>query len=933
MKKKLILIALACLFVVMLAITASAEEAITVTYNWYSGGVWETAAPNEDGSYTLRSEKKSGNGSVTLTDGSVVSKEFYGWFDEEGNQYAPGATVTFTKSTRLYEAYGITVYNAEDLHKMNGWQDSTYVKLGADITTDKAFGNNWCTRVIDMNGHNITSTTNGSAISVARGAIILLGEGKFTHAPATVSTSVDTGFIWFNAHGYGDQDHPQLCWIGKDVEIETPYNMLYVNSVAREKHPNIVVSGKVSARSVARLNPAVIEAKCYISSSAVINVTANLLEFKDTTGTSKYMTLTLDGTVNVANGTSPIFTDFVLGMVDVEVNGGKFCVTSTDIENINYYLPDTLMLKETTEGELTWQEIVPSDCKHNWTKNEDLSVDPTTATFGKDVFDCTECERQKTVVTVYNPSNAEITITVKDEKGALKDVTVNAGDVLDISITGVGENTNYTLVGIKGTEEYPLESIVSVSIPFGVGVIAITSTNEVLETINVMDGADVAFSKLNGLMALKTINIGVANVTFASVGTNTTLESIKSDVPGANVMFLKSCLDGKSNFKYLTMSNGSAYSFGENSFRKTGIETLIFPDEASISFAGNAAFYEAKVKYAYFGKSITKIYNKPLDCANNLEVAVIMSATSVTEYCFCVAGANNATSVLKVYCHSDDISINNNTFINRQNHGVEFYTIDPDIKSLSNCKYTVYNGIPHAYAEGIVKEPTCIETGIAGSATDCVCGVNEVVTYTVYTAEGSEEKSTEQRELPMVDIHVLGTDLANIKYKNGYLTMGTKEYYCALCHAATVEEDNPSANAIFENLGYSVCTYGDYSSIIQGYGVDKLALEAYKAFCPSFTYGIVAVGNSSAEAISPLKIENGTVVKNISYAIFSPINAAAYDCFDIKLKCGTEDAKDVNVVFCAYVYDGARIKYIDNGETSGTVVGNTFNIIANAFAQ
>ncbi|MBE6674977.1 MAG: hypothetical protein E7596_07705 [Ruminococcaceae bacterium] len=658
MKKKsamlITVVVLSCLFVLMLATTAMAEESIKVTYNWNSGEVWETVSPNEDGSYTLRSEKKSGDGTVELTDGSVVDKEFYGWFDEEGNLYAPGSTVIFTKTTRLYEAYGITVYTAEDLHKLNNWKDSTYVKLGADITTDKSLSTNWCTRIIDLNGHNITSTSNGSVISVTRGAVVILGQGKITHAPETVKTSADDGFIWFSAHGYGDQDHPQLCWIGKDAEIETPYNLLYVNSVARDKHPNIVIAGKVTARAVVRLNCSIVEARCYIASGAEVNLTTNLLEFKNENGTSQYMTLTLDGTVNVANGTSPIITEFVLGKVNIEVNGGKFCICATDVENIKYYLPDSLMINETVEGDLTWYEIVESDCIHEWVKNEDLSVDPTVNTLGKDVFDCTLCKRQKTVVTAYNPSGSEITITIKDENGETKDVTAKAGDILELSIVGVGENTTFTMVGIKGTEEYPVESIVAVSIPFGVSNVSAINTNETLETIYIMDGANVTVSKLDGLKALKTIDIGAAVVSFASSGSNTSLETVKSEVPGANVTFLNACFDGKSNIKYLTMSNGSTYSYDTNSFRKTGIETLVFPDEATVNFIGDAAFYEAAVKYAYFGKSITQINRKPLDCANNLELAVVMGATYIDQYCFCVANANNATSVLKVYCHSDD---------------------------------------------------------------------------------------------------------------------------------------------------------------------------------------------------------------------------------------------------------------------------------------
>ena len=60
MKRKIYLflltVAILSLLVVAFAFTASAEEAeqVTVKYSWYSGEIWETAKPNDDGSFTLR---------------------------------------------------------------------------------------------------------------------------------------------------------------------------------------------------------------------------------------------------------------------------------------------------------------------------------------------------------------------------------------------------------------------------------------------------------------------------------------------------------------------------------------------------------------------------------------------------------------------------------------------------------------------------------------------------------------------------------------------------------------------------------------------------------------------------------------------------------------------------------------------------------------
>ena len=920
-------VALLSLLVVLFTFTAFADDAeITVTYNWYDGNAWETATPNEDGSYTLRTNKKSGDGTVNLADGTAVSKEFYGWFDEEGNKYAPGATVTFTKSTRLYEAYGITVYTAEDLRVMNDWQENLYVKLGADITLDTRLSTEWCTRLIDLNGFNIKSTANDGFCYVKRGAFILLGEGKITHAPESESTSADRGFVWFDGHGYGDTGNPQLYWIGKDVEIETPYNLLYEGGRGADNMPNMVIAGKISARALMRVAPTLVNARCYIASSAVIDLTTNLFEFKNTTGTAKYMDVTLDGTINVADGKASIFTDFALEKIDFHINGGKLCVSAEDAKNIAYYLSDALMLKETVADELTWYEIVASDCVHNWVKNEEKSQSATVDSLGEDVFDCTVCGRGKSVVTAYDPSNAEVTITVADENGNTSDVVVLAKDVLVFDIMGVGENTKFAVIGVKGTDLISVSSIVAVEIPAGVSLISMTNANDTLQTINIVDGANVSVITLAGLKGIKTINIGAANVVFNSTGSNTSLEAVYSNVAGATVTFNDKCFDGKSNIKYLTMSNSSSYIFGKNSFQRTGVETVIFPDEATVRFAGEAAFYNAATKYVYFGNSITEVKNKPFDCANNLELVVLKAVTFIDQYCFCVSGANNSTAVLRVYCHSENISINNNAFVNRHNNGVEFYTVDPDIKSLSGCKYTVYNGIAHAYTENIVKESTCVEAGLAEYVTDCVCGVNAEVSYTVYTAEGSTEASTAQRELPLSDVHVLGTELANIDYKDGYLATGTKEYYCALCHTATVIEEEPSAQAIVVYYGYSVATYGE-AAIMQKYDINQDAYAEYRGVNPSFVVGTVAAVNLSGEEYQPLTVEDGVITPVGSKVVIANFDITVNKRLEIKIKGVADDKKDVNIVFCTFVYDGEKIGYIEGNTVTESATGRSYNSV------
>ena len=115
--------------------------------------------------------------------------------------------------------------------------------------------------------------------------------------------------------------------------------------------------------------------------------------------------------------------------------------------------------------------------------------------------------------------------------------------------------------------------------------------------------------------------------------------------------------------------------------------------------------------------------------------------------------------------------------------------------------------------------------------------------------------------------------------------------------------------------------------------MDAVALETYKGFHSDFTFGIVAVVNPSVQAISPLKVEDGRVVKNVSGATFGSLDATIYNAFDTRLTYKTEAAKAANVVFCAYVYDGTKLQYIENGAIVNTVSGNSFDNIVSSLAE
>lgn len=934
MKKKIALVALmlvlATVLAVLFAFSVSAEEEIVVKYAGYDGKTRTTATPNEDGTYTLRDTKLSNNGQVTLADGTKVDKVFYGWFTKDGTLYAPGATVTFTESTNLYEAYGIEVKTAEDLAAV---EKNNYVRLGADIVTSNNLDSSWGTSVYDLNGHTLTITAEKCAIYNYRGACAVLGKGKLIHAPSKLNTNDgQTGGIVYERHGYGDTSNPQLGWIGKDVEFETPYNFIRVHhSPNLSNMPNIEVYGKVTAKNFIRAG-VLVNSTVILHESA--DVTLNGTTFFDCTsqtGTSSYMNLTVSGKLTCTNADAILFSDFLMtNKFNIsQITSGSFTISSTDAERFASFMPDTLMFKETIndDGTVTY-DVVLSDCVHNWIYDEYSSVEATFDETGVDIYSCSECLKVKRVITVYAPTDVKINVVVRTEEGDVE-YTVLAGDVLDMQFSGFGVNAICCIVGLKDTEEFTASQIVAFDIP--VGIVEFSGfDNETVEQINILDGVDIVVSVLTPMKALKTINIGAATVEFRSISKSTAIETVSSDVPGADVKFISSCFDGATNLKNLTFSAGSSYRFEANAFRNTKVQKIIFPDGCSLNFAGDAAFYGCpELYFVYFGSGCIadrKLVRKPFDCCYSLETVVLMDIKYIDQYVFCCNGDANSNAshregkgvnkgALNVYSHSDTLSINQNAFANRKVLGVNLYTL-ANVTTISNCVYTIYYGLPHAYTLETIEESTCVENGKAGYVTNCPCGNDyRQSAYTTYSTLNPDLEfvihgpcGAETIELPLLEEHVDSGIVHNIVYVNGFMNLGTKEYKCQYCDATASTEEEASAPALFACLGYSVPENGN-GGITVGYTTDKEAIAQYmEATGKTLKYGVFAVSQAKL-GTNDIFDENGEAVGG---AICAEIQNIEFTVFEIKLMGLTTDTqKNSKLALGAYVKisDGEATEY------------------------
>jgi len=493
-----------------------------------------------------------------------------------------------------------------------------------------------------------------------------------------------------------------------------------------------------------------------------------------------------------------------------------------------------------------------------------------------------------------------------------------------------------------------------------------------------INGEDSTFSFENESFyntAITSLTLGQGSTyTFGNYPfSNTAIASVDATASNVTATFKNGVFSGKTTLEYLAFgenstyvfetnafngtnptndivfSNTSTFTIGKEAFKDTDFATVTFEDNVNVTFTDHSAFNNCTAKELYLGKNM-KINNYPFKNFKYLEKLVIMDGvTCENTWFFENAGSADFSTPLVVYNHSTDLEFKEGMFNNCD--GIVLYTVTDNIGTrndvFKNCAdgtgykgWTVILGIPHALTQG-QSDPTCtIPGGTNWVAADCGCGIvyREELSINVYENKHNIKADTEPARVdtyatdPISPLGHTKGDFITIVYENGYLESGYAQYTCPVCANAEgyYEEE---ANPIIVNYGYSVSTYGDAPSIVQGYGVDVLAFNAYKAVCPSFAYGIVIAGNSSAEAVSPLKVENGQIIKNNSQSIIKSFNDTPCDYFDIKLSFLTDKAKEQTLIFCAYIYDGIKLQYVENGKAVDAVTGNTFNNIESSLAQ
>lgn len=206
---------------------------------------------------------------------------------------------------------------------------------------------------------------------------------------------------------------------------------------------------------------------------------------------------------------------------------------------------------------------------------------------------------------------------------------------------------------------------------------------------------------------------------------------------------------------------------------------------------------------------------------------------------------------------------------------------------------TTYKLNPHLAGAAKVEENSCYAT------VNCVA-----CNYVISKAPSVEAKGHKAGK-------ILGLEYAD------YFLGGKIRFVCSEC-SLTVNgaEDTP---ALVSSLGYSVSTYGDTLSVVQGYKFNVDAINTYKEFSPDLEIGFVAAVNKTDGEITVDL--NGDKVLSGKVSLIN-------DYADIVVNGITESNLNTKVIFCLYIIDKEDIYFLDGGLTKTSISGVCYSDIA-----
>lgn len=156
--------------------------------------------------------------------------------------------------------------------------------------------------------------------------------------------------------------------------------------------------------------------------------------------------------------------------------------------------------------------------------------------------------------------------------------------------------------------------------------------------------------------------------------------------------------------------------------------------------------------------------------------------------------------------------------------------------------------------------------------------------------------------------------ITGVKYES-YLEKGTYTSLCVRCESGIASEDTPSAEALFEFIGYSTPENGTYG-IVASFSVNLKAVEEYESRAgKTLSYGIVAGAKAILGDKNPLdESGNATVFENGS--VVKAEISKGYASYDFVLMGLNENQLDMELVIATYVITAEE----NDGDTYKDVV-------------
>lgn len=868
----------------------------------------------------------------------------FNWYTDDGRAWEGGTEVILNEDTNLRQIVALDVSDFNTFKTCAG--NATPIRLIKDIEgAGRVTTKNWGVATVLLNGHNINITGNNTAFGGDRTGIKFYGAGKVTY-------NGTNEFLLARNHGWGGDCC--VLFIGRDVIVDAPNSILIHdnNGYVSQGYPWLQIYGKATCNIAMQLgHSSPCSPRLEVNDGGLLVVNSRF-----TNQTTSGITIKANirgGSIIMTNSTYSFFRDektvFTITGGNFSIEGEDQIALSTTIDFATYKLMDF-----TIDG-VAYKTVVPKDCNqeahsykltaktnascgnifeeiytcehcshevsfrygefgtHDYEFSEKKLA--TKTELGWEKYICKTCKSAEYRVLLYDPSTDTISVTIINGSGQKETVEAAIKELFALTETSKG----YSITDIKAFGEYSVDSIDTIIIPMGVVSVNFGTNRANIKEIVIDDGAIVTIESLTKLTALETITVKKATVTFNAKCAPSTLKTINSNVEGADINFKKEAFTGIANVSALNLSSGSTYTFGQDSFKKTNIKKLVFPDGANVTFAEVAAFYEAGVEELYIGKGITKIANSTFYGNSKLHTIVLMEINSIGDSAF-ESIAQNA----KVYHHSDTLSVGNNGF--KKNTNLSLYTMakTENGSAFNECtNYQIHYGIKHAYTVKTV-DASCTTEGGTYYETDCPCGEVKDAIYKLF--KGKVTNSTTYDVVEVVKVvtpksaHGLNV-LVDIRYDNGYANYGIGVYDCDFCHQ-DIDESVPTQRPLLSCLGFSTQQGADSYGVATRYEIDRDAISNFiSTKGTTFEIGMVVALKDRLGTNTPLKADGSaeTGVRKINLTSSDSVY------YELKLTGIQKSMLENSYIMSFYIINGSDISYVQDNETIKNPSGISYN--------